>query len=317
MKLIDPYNRKIDYLRISITDRCNLRCIYCMPWGVPRCAEKSELLTARTLLSFIKTARNYGLKKVRLTGGEPLLREDVLELVRGIKELGVEDLSLTTNGLLLDEKAPALKRAGLDRVNVSLDSMRPERLRALTGGGDVAKVFEAISRAEELGLAPVKINMVPIRGLNEDEILSFARLTLVKPYHVRFLELMPFRNSPWKRDRLVKAHEAKALISSNLGRLKWKGQEGSSKNFALDGALGTLGFISPESDHFCSRCNRLRITAKGKLRPCLFSTEELEIKNSYSEEELEQILLEAVRRKPAGKKEATSLPFEAMSQIGG
>jgi len=317
MDLLDPHKRKIDYLRISVTDRCNLRCIYCIPKGTSLCRKNSDVLGRDLILSFVRSALKHGVKKVRLTGGEPLLRPDIAPLVRGLKALGVQDVSLTTNGILLEKKLPALKKAGLDRVNLSLDTMRPERFRILTRGGAIGKPFRALELLEEAGLTPVKINVVPIRGINDDEIPSFAELTRTRPFHIRFIELMPIGNRAWSRERLIKSSEAMSIISSALGPLEWKGQEGSSRNYALNGARGLIGFISPESDHFCGSCNRLRITAKGKLRPCLFSPFEIDITKARSEEELEKMLLQAVREKPAGRAADAPLPLASMSQIGG
>jgi cyclic pyranopterin phosphate synthase len=317
MYLIDPLNRKIDYLRISVTDRCNLRCIYCIPQKAPRCAKKTELMTSREILSFVKVAGKHGLRKVRLTGGEPLLRPDLIKLISGIKGLGIEDLSLTTNGILLADKLPALMEAGLDRVNLSLDTMKPERFSLLTRGGSLDAVLRAMELLEESSPGPVKINMVPIRGINEDEIVSFARLTLTRPLHLRFIELMPIGDGAWSRARLIKAEEAMNTVTSTLGPLEQMGRTGSSRNYALKGAKGILGFISPQSNHFCSTCDRLRVTAKGKLRPCLFSFFEIDLKKARSEDEMEEMLLLAVRNKPARKPEFGSLPCGAMSHIGG
>lgn len=316
MELLDSFNRKIDYLRVSVTDRCNLRCIYCMPREAPRCASKADILGSKKLLLFVKIARKYGLKKVRLTGGEPLLRPDLAELIKGIKGVGIKDVSLTTNGILLSKHLQGLKNAGLDRVNLSLDTMRPERFTMLTRGGRIKNVLEAINMVEAAGLIPIKINMLPIRGINDDEIASFAALTLERPFHIRFIELMSVWEKAWGDYSLVKSKEAMTLIKDALGPLKWNGQAGSSRNYALKGARGVIGFISPESNHFCSSCNRLRITARGKLRPCLFSDFEVDLKKARSEEELEEMLLLAVKKKPAERNSAC-LPFNAMSQIGG
>jgi cyclic pyranopterin phosphate synthase len=313
----DSFGRRVDYLRISVSDRCNLRCIYCIPRGIPSCAESSEVLGREPLLRLIRIALRHGLRKVRLTGGEPLLRHDIVGLVGDIKETGVKDLSLTTNGILLAEKAGELKQAGLDRVNVSLDSMHPERYRAITGGGRIEEALAGIHEAERAGLTPVKINMIPIRGVNEDEVAAFAALSLANPRHVRFIELMPVGEGAWNMERLVDTDEVMEKIASAFGCLMPVEEAGSSRNYRLPGAEGVIGFISPVSNHFCHSCNRLRITARGKLRPCLFSDLEIDLKEAGSDEEMERLFLCSVRSKPEGRRSGAPLPLEAMSQIGG
>lgn len=316
MALRDSFNRKIEYARVSVTDRCNLRCCYCMPKGMPACAKPSDLLSREEIIRFLKVANRFGLSKIRLTGGEPLLRKDIVDIVRSVKGIGIGDVSLTTNGFLLPPLALDLKKAGLNRVNISLDTMYPDRYRIITGGGSLDKVFEAIHAAEQAGLAPVKINMVPIRGINDDEILSFAGLSFDKPYHVRFIELMPVGEEAWSKKRRVTAFEVMRTISK-MGELTPLGRSGSSDNYRLKGARGVIGFISPMSNHFCDRCNRIRITARGKLKTCLFSGNEVDLRGIDTEEELERILVLSVWNKPRGRLFQPALPLEAMSAIGG
>lgn len=317
MALKDAFGRRIDYLRVAVTDRCNLRCIYCMPTGVPSCVEPGKLIRKETLESLLRVALRYGLRKVRFTGGEPLLRGDIAELVSSAKSLGVADVSLTTNGLFLKSKIRDLKEAGLDRVNISLDSLRPGRYAELTGGGSIERVFEAISGAEAEGLAPIKVNVVPLRGINEEEIAAFAALTIEKPYHVRFIELMAVGEGGWSCERRIGSCEVMNIISTTLGRLIPVSEEGSSRNFRLAGSKGVLGFISPMSNHFCGSCNRLRLTTRKTLRPCLFSSEEFSIAGVASDEEMEAVLMRTVKCKPRGKEGIATLPLEAMSQVGG
>lgn len=323
----DPFKRTIDYLRISITDRCNLRCLYCAPRdGRMKYHSPSEMLTAAEITRFVRIAHAHGLGKVRITGGEPLLRSDITTLVSSIKAVGVRDLSLTTNGIFLAAMAEALKRAGLDRVNISLDTLRPDRFRALTSGGDIRSVWEAVERAEAVGLAPVKINMVPMRGINDDEVAAFAALTLKKDYHIRFIELMPVGPAgELARDAYLPTEETMKRVSvlGRLLRLPFRGK-GPSRNFRIEGARGIIGFISPMSDHFCRWCNRLRLTSLGRIRPCLFSATEIDIKTPMragaSDEELERLFLSAVMAKPEGHSLAGEKPFiaaDSMSQIGG
>lgn len=317
MALSDTFGRRIDYLRVAVTDRCNLRCIYCMPRGVPSCADPTKQISKEALESLLRVAAGFGLRKVRFTGGEPLLRSDIADMIRSAKRLGVADVSLTTNGLFLKDKAHELKAAGLDRVNISLDSLRPERYAELTGGGSIERVHEGIMCAEAEGLSPIKINVVPLHGINDDEMDSFAALTLVKPFHVRFIELMPVGEGGWGNERRVSSADVLKTISDNLGRLMPVGAEGSSRNFKLAGSKGILGFISPMSRHFCGTCNRLRLTTRQTLRPCLFSSEEVSIAGLSSEEEMAAALKQAVECKPRGKGSIGSLPLEAMSQVGG
>ncbi len=317
MALSDAFGRRIDYLRVAVTDRCNLRCIYCMPKGVPSCAAPGTPIEKETLECLLRVAVKQGLRKVRFTGGEPLLRGDIPELVHSAKSLGVADVSLTTNGLFLKDRSRELKEAGLDRVNISLDSLRPERYARLTGGGSVEHVFGAITSAEAEGLSPVKINVVPIRGINDDEIVEFAALTHMKPFHVRFIELMPVGEEGWGTERRISSSQVMKIISASLGRLEPVGAEGTSRNFRLDGSKGFLGFISPMSNHFCGTCNRLRLTTRRTLRPCLFSNEEFSIAGVDSDDDMEAVLRRVAQSKPIGKGCRPSIPLEAMSQVGG
>ena len=320
MELRDTFGRKIDYIRLSVTDRCNLRCIYCAPGGANWCSvNPRKLIGFEKMLSFLGVARKYGLKKVRITGGEPLLRKDIVRIVSSIKELGIEDLGLTTNGQLLPIFAQKLKRAGLDRVNISLDSLSPERYWEITGGGSLSRALLAVSVAERVFWpAPVKINMVPIRGINEDEIADFAAMTLENPFHVRFIELMPVgggKKTKTFEGLRITAGEAKKTISSQLLPL---GRTGSSDNYKVaPDAKGVIGFISPMSGHFCDSCNRLRITADGKIRPCLFSDYEEDLNTATSDAGMERLLLASVLGKAKGSLLEKGVKFEAMQQIGG
>ncbi|MDA8154834.1 MAG: GTP 3',8-cyclase MoaA [Actinomycetota bacterium] len=321
MILLDPLGRRIDYLRMSVTGRCNLRCIYCLPRDSRCCAPGALPLDSRLIFSVAQAAMHYGLQKVRLTGGEPLLRDDIIDIVRTLKQMGVPDLSMTTNGVLLAGVAPALKAAGLDRINVSLDSLDPDAYSRITGGGSLPPVMEAIDAAADAGLLPVKINVVPLRGVNDSEAAGFAALTIDRPVHVRFIELMPAgHKNPGIESLAVPSVETMEKVAtafrSQGRRLLFEGEGGSSRNYRLEGAKGIIGFISPVSNHFCGRCNRMRLTSSGKLRPCLFSADELEIIPGASPDEIENILKQAVLRKPAGRKTGSAIPGR-MSSIGG
>lgn len=308
MKLLkDNYQRSIDYLRVSITDRCNLRCIYCMPSGGLIPIEHKEILTYEEIIRVISISSKIGVRKIRITGGEPLVRRNVVYLIESIKNIdGIEDLSLTTNGILLSRYAEELKHAGLDRVNVSLDTLNPERYRMITRGGDLDFVLKGIEAIERVGLNPIKINMVPIRGINSDEIKDFAKLTLKSPYQVRFIEYMPFGSEEmWSTEKFISTEEIKSIVESidTLYPVKMK-KSGPARYFRLENGLGVIGFISPISNHFCDECNRLRLTADGKLRPCLFSETEIDLKPALrggaSDDEIKRLLKLSIEIKPEG-----------------
>jgi cyclic pyranopterin phosphate synthase len=329
--MLDKVNRKIDYLRISITDRCNLRCVYCMPSaGVPRLPHEA-VLRYEEILRIVKVAAAKGIKKVRLTGGEPLVRKGITSLVREIAATpGIEDLSLTTNGILLGRMARELTDAGLKRVNVSLDSLDEDRFRELTRGGELKDVLEGIHKAEEAGFDPIKINVVAIKGFNDEEVREFARLTLLKPYQVRFIEFMPIgHRAMWEDSKVMTEGEIMDRISTlgELTPIEWRGQGGQggpARLYRLPGAKGILGFISPLSNHFCGSCNRLRLTADGKIRPCLFSETEIDLKtplrSGCDDAELSRLISIALSVKPEGHSIADGVKEKyrrTMSRIGG
>ncbi|HCC69076.1 MAG TPA: GTP 3',8-cyclase MoaA [Nitrospiraceae bacterium] len=323
----DPFERKIDYIRLSITDRCNLRCIYCMPSEGVRPIEHREILSYEEILRIIRIATKLGVRKVRITGGEPLARKNVAYLISSLSAIdGIIDISLTTNGVLLSKYADEIARAGLSRVNVSLDSLMPERYTEITRSGSVDIVIRGIEAAERAGLMPVKINMVPIRGFNDDEIEEFARITLKTPYHVRFIEFMPIgAKDIWSHEKYIPTDEIKSIVEKigHLTPVKLR-KSGPARYFRFNDALGVIGFISALSHHFCGDCNRLRLTADGKLRPCLFSETEIDLKtplrNSASDGEIERLLRLSVEIKPEGHSKLHALGPDyqrPMSKIGG
>ncbi len=305
--LQDDFFRVIDYLRLSITDRCNLRCLYCMPVsGVPL-YKHADILSYEEIIRVVKIAAALGVRKVRLTGGEPLTRKNVTFLISSLKKIrGIEDLSMTTNGILLERYAGELADAGLDRVNVSVDSFDPERYAMMTRGGDLSAVLRGLAAAEKAGLTPLKINMVPIRGLNDDEIIAFAKITLRSDFHVRFIEFMPSGCIDfWNPEKYITADEMKKTIETiaPLTPVRVR-KNGPSKYFRLKGARGVVGFISALTHHFCEDCNRLRLTADGKLRPCLFSETEIDLRSplrgAAPDSEIERLLRLSIKVKPKG-----------------
>lgn len=323
----DPFGRSIDYLRIAVTDRCNLRCVYCMPAGGVPLIQQREILSYEEIQTIVRVAAHLGLRKIRLTGGEPLIRTELPRLIEMLSRIeGIKDLSLTTNGTLLRRYALELKRAGLTRVNVSLDTLKRSRFRDITRLGELKDVLAGIDAARDAGLHPVKINVVIMRGVNDDEVLDFARMTLKEEWHVRFIELMPFNGSA----EFVPSVELRQHINS-LGKLERCPDRilitgnGPATYYRLAGARGTIGFIDPLTEpFFCSRCNRMRLSPDGKLRPCLLAEEEIDLKtplrNNALPEELEGLLLRAVAAKPEHHHLADGKVTPAdrrMSQIGG
>ncbi len=306
--LIDTYHRRISYLRISLTDRCNLRCIYCMPPEGIKLLDHAEILSFEEILRIASAAARLGISRIRITGGEPLVRKGIVDLVADLIRLpGIEDVSLTTNGILLSDHAAALRGAGMRRVNISLDTLDAEKYKRITRGGDIQRVLEAVSEARRQGFAPIKINVVAMRGINDDEIEQFARLTLERPVHIRFIEFMPVGiSTDWDQNSFISSSETRDIISrvGPLEPVERCGKSGPAAMYRLDGAAGQLGFISPLSNHFCDTCNRMRLTADGKLRTCLFSDQEIDLKQllrgSVSEQGLEQIIADAIKTKPKG-----------------
>jgi cyclic pyranopterin phosphate synthase len=336
-KIIDSCHRPINYLRISVTDRCNLRCVYCMPESGIDLLPHSEILSYEEIVTIARAAAKLGISKVRLTGGEPLVRANLSELVVKLAAIPeIDDISLTTNGILLKNFARELKQAGLKRVNVSLDSLDADKFERITRFHKLDDVLQGISAAKENELTPVKINVVVMRGINDDEITDFAGLTVTDGWHVRFIELMPFAmdNPPECHSKDVVEQSDRQYMSieevkeriSTLGPLQPSSTiagNGPAKYYTLPGANGTIGFISPVSEHFCFNCNRIRLTADGKIRPCLLSEKEFDIRpllrDGITEEELSRAITEAIMAKPRQHRLASgSRPKgRSMSQLGG
>lgn len=376
MPLIDSFGRTIDYLRVSVTDRCNFRCVYCMPEDGAPVAPKAEILTYEEIVRLAAVAAALGVRNVRITGGEPLIRKDILSLIQALGRIhGIEDLSLTTNGLMLPKLAGPLAAAGLKRVNISLDTLREERFTTIARRGNLADVTAGIAAAERAGLAPLKLNMVVMRGLNDDEVVDFARQTLQHRWDVRFIELMPvnwssgdggmadyfalsgrpaqgritlfadadtatFRrhfhlaeaadqkgmlDAAEMRRRFVSSAETRERIEQVFGPLQPADVlvNGPARSFRIDGAAGTVGFISQITNDHCARCNRLRLTADGMLRPCLMADGEVDLKtplrSGAEDEAIAELFRMTVRHKPYEHRLEDGLaPIgRGMSRLGG
>ncbi len=327
----DKQKRLIDYLRVSITDRCNLSCLYCKPRGSVKPRSHHEILRYEEILKIIHAAAQLGISHIRITGGEPLVRRGVLDFIAKVKTVpGIEDISLTTNGVLLSDMARPLRNAGIRRLNISLDSLDRQRFRRITGSDAWERVWSGIEHAEKAGFDPVKINMVPVKDVNDGEVVDFARLTLERPLHVRYIEFMPIgMNDRWQREKCITSAQIRESIERELGPLEpfsVRASAGPASNFRIAGARGVIGFISPISQHFCAACRRLRLTADGKIRPCLLSDTEIDVKSPLrggcDDDELRRLLELSLSIKPERHyvtvNEPTAGCFErTMSGIGG
>jgi cyclic pyranopterin phosphate synthase len=314
--------RKVNYLRLSITDRCNLRCFYCIPGGKWEKLPAPEILRYEEMLHLAGVAVAQGIRKIRVTGGEPLVRRGVVEFIQGLHQVrGLQEVCLTTNGVLLGELAPALYATGLRHLNLSLDTLRRTRYRELTGSDNFQEVITGLEKAASLGFNPIKINCVVLKDLNDDELLDFARLAQERPFQVRFIEFMPaVSREKWTRHFLPMAEVRRRLASLGPGEpVAQESVAGPARIFRFPGFQGELGFISTISEHRCPACNRLRITAAGSLRPCLFGASELDLKGPLrqgaSDAALGEIFQEAMRRKVAAREDFLS--GRAMVSIGG
>ena len=332
----DQHGREIDYLRISVTDRCNLRCLYCMPEEGVVWKPHDAMLSIEEIEHFVRIAASEGFSRIRLTGGEPLVRQGIVDLVRSVVAIpGIESVAMTTNGILLPQMAEQLRDAGLERVNISLDTLDSEQFTYITRRGKIEDVFAGIEAALAVGFKPVKINSVVVRSLNQD-LLAFAKLSLHRPLHMRFIEYMPVGDScgndglGWTEDDTIPNDEMistlnELAIADGIGALIPLNKSnapsgwGPARYYQFEGAVGTVGFISALSRHFCSECNRLRMTAEGQLRPCLFSDLEfdaLTALRSGDDESVRNTLRQALAAKPDGHHNRVGTS-RLMSQIGG
>lgn len=324
----DSYGREINYLRISLTDRCNLRCVYCMPLNGLTFVPTPELLSAEELEQVVRAAVDAGFIKVRLTGGEPTLRRDIVDIVRRLAAVtGIEQLVMTTNGYRLPHLAGELAAAGLKRVNIHVDSLNQDTIGKIMRLGNLDKAWAGIRAAEQAGLTPIKLNAVITRGYNDEAAVNLARLTLEKPWQVRFIELMPFAGPTGiALDNYVSSTEVKGWIETELGPMFPANNghlDGEARIYRLAGAEGTVGFISPVSNPYCDDCNRMRITADGRLRMCLLSDKEINfrqtLRNGGTHNDLVELFKQAIRAKPVGHQLKSGIypTARTMSQIGG
>ncbi|MSR35171.1 MAG: GTP 3',8-cyclase MoaA [Gemmatimonadetes bacterium] len=302
--MIDGFGRRVEYLRVSVTDKCNLRCVYCMPEEGLEWLHRDKLLSYEEIVQVIATMAPLGLRRVRITGGEPLIRKGLHELVRMIAAVpGIDDLSLSTNAVLLEEQAEALRAAGVHRVNVSLDSLKPERIDALARRpGSAERIFAGLAAAERVGFEPIKINVVLMGGANDDEIADFAEITRERAWHVRFIELMPTgSNLALSADAYVSSTEALSRLRAvtELEPVAGPRGNGPATYYRFPGAPGTVGVITPMSHNYCERCNRMRLTADGQLRPCLFGHLQTNLRDPLRRgEDLAPLIAETLRVKP-------------------
>jgi cyclic pyranopterin phosphate synthase len=326
--MLDGFGRRIEYLRISVTDKCNLRCVYCMPEeGLPW-LRREEILGYEEIAEVVRVMAGMGLRRLRITGGEPLVRRDVSLLVRQLRAIpDIEDIALSTNAVLLEEQAEALREAGVNRLNVSLDSLRPGRIDAIARRRGAAQaILRGLETAERVGFAPLKINCVVMRGRNDDEIADFARTTREHPWHVRFIEVMPTgENLAVSQEEYVSSEEILARVreAGELHAVAGPAGNGPARYFAFPGAPGTVGVITPMSHNYCGSCNRMRLTADGQLRPCLFGHLQTNLRDPLRRgEAIEPLIRDTLRIKPERHwlvrgSDAGSGGLAALSQVGG
>jgi cyclic pyranopterin phosphate synthase len=321
-KLIDNCKRHLNYLRISITDRCNLQCRYCVPHElIPKLAH-SEILTYEEILRVVGVATRLGISKVRVTGGEPLVRKGVYGFFEKLVATeGLKDVSLTTNGVLLKGNLLKIKSSGIARINVSLDTLNPKKYRHITGYDEFDRVWQGIEKAYALGFHPIKLNIVALRGINDDELVEMARLSFRYPFHVRFIEYMPIGHSDINSETRLLVPEIKERIRTigNLVPVQGRQHEGPAQRYKFKGAKGEVGFIAALSRHFCNNCNRLRLTASGHLRPCLLADHQEDLKGplrkGLSDQELAKIFFRTIQHKPSDHNLAVQNPTRVCSQM--
>jgi molybdenum cofactor biosynthesis protein A len=330
-RLFDSFGRGVSYLRISVTDVCNLRCVYCMPESQTRFAPTADLLTREEIVRLCRLLVGEGVRKIRLTGGEPLARPDIVEIAADLAALGLPGgLALSTNGVLFSRCAIALRAAGVDRVNISLDVVDAEHFRKMTHRDRFEDVLSAVDLALSMGFPKVKVNAVIVRGWNDDQLLPLARIARRHPVSVRFMEYMPYGENPWKPEDHVPVAEMRVRIEAEhrLRELPRGPDAGPAREYSVEGFVGSIGFISPISNQFCAGCNRIRLTSQGRLQACLFGSEGADLREPMRSGAADDAILAAVRRAVWRKEErhplfpgmspaALALPTRNMNTIGG
>ena len=321
-KLVDNFNRHLNYLRISITDRCNLQCRYCEPQDLIPKLSHAEILTYEEILRLVRIATRLGISKVRITGGEPLVRKGVYEFLHELTATeGLKDVSLTTNGVLLKDNLEKIQAAGISRINISLDTLNPTKYHEITGYDEFDRVWQGIEKAHQMGFYPIKLNIVALKGINEEEFVEMAQLSFQYPFHIRFIEYMPIGRSDFNPDSLLLAPEIKSRIShlGNLAIVQEDEHDGPARRYKYEDAVGEIGFIPALSQHFCNKCNRLRLTASGQLRPCLLSDHQEDLKEAIrqdcSDQQLADIFIKAVRHKPSDHNLVAKNPARVCGQM--
>ncbi len=326
-QLTDTHNRRLNYLRVSITDRCNLSCIYCRPAGFFNLLSHDDILSYEEALRVIKIGVNLGINKIRITGGEPLVRKDVCDFIRKVAELSeIRDISITTNGVFLKKHLPELKTAGIRRLNISIDTLNRRKFQTITGKDALPAVWEGIMSALDMGFSPVKLNTVVMKGVNDDDLPGLAALSQDLPLHIRFIEYMPSAKNPLKDDVQMFAPEIKQRVAATgeLIPIEDATRGNTAERFKFAGAPGEVGFINPISRHFCKTCNRLRLTADGRLKPCLFSDIAVDLKTPLRDGATDAVLVDLFRqaamKKPGYSRDETDKTnalTQVMSAIGG
>lgn len=325
--LIDSFNRKHTYLRISVTDRCNLCCNYCMPPTGIKLKERSEILTFDEIERLSRLFAFMGVNKIRLTGGEPLVRKDIPKLIRRLTNVpGIKTMGMTTNGVLLKSFTHELKQSGLTNLNVSLDSLRPSRFEMISGQQNFNDVIDGIYASLDAGFRPLKLNVVVMGGINDDELIDFVEFIRDKPINVRFIEYMPFRFNQWNQVKFISFQQMVENISERfeLQPFELSDKYAVAKDFQIDGFIGTVSFITSMSDHFCGKCNRIRLTADGSIKSCLFHPAEVNLRSvlrsNLPDDMIIEMIYSAITSKPFGHpevEELVTIDNRSMIQIGG
>ncbi|MEA1969563.1 MAG: GTP 3',8-cyclase MoaA [Thermodesulfobacteriota bacterium] len=325
---IDKMGRSINYLRISVTDRCNLACRYCVPKDALPLLSHNKIARYEEILKITEIAAGIGITKVRITGGEPFVRKGIYKFIKNIYLInGIRDIAVTTNGVLLKKQIKQIETCGIKRLNISLDTLIPDKFKYITGKDYFNDVWQGIMAANEIGITPIKLNCVVMKKINDDEIADLASLSLKYPFHVRFIEYMPMGNSAVEMSQQMLIPEIKKRVELKLGKLlpvQRTKFDGPAKRYRLENGLGEIGFISPVSSHFCSQCNRLRLTSTGRLRPCLLHKEETDIlgplRSGASDNELKEIIKKVIFNKPLShnlERHSSTRVNAQMSAIGG